>query len=63
MNTNNNIGKHLWWLSVVFISYLLIGSFIISRDIVELIYLLTLYAFLIVDKILEVRKKSHSKEE
>ena len=60
MTTESNAGKCVWCLSVVFISYLLIGSFIVSRDILELVYLIILYSCLIIQKVLN--KKNSLKE-
>lgn len=63
MTTNNDTAKYLWMLSVVFISYLLIGSFIVSRDYFELTYLLILYASIIVTKLLHKRVENHTLNE
>ena len=63
MTTKRNTGKCLWCWSVVFISYLLIGSFIVSGNILDLIYLVTLYSCLIIQKIIDVKKGSSSEDE
>jgi len=50
MTTNKNIGKCLWISVVMFVTYLLLGSFVVSKNILELAYLIILYAFLGVAK-------------
>ena len=52
MTIENNVGKYLWILAVSFITFLLLGSFILSRNLLELAYLIVLYAFLITIKII-----------
>ena len=39
MITNKNIEKYLWISTILFITYLLLGSFIVSRDLLDLGYL------------------------
>lgn len=51
METYKNCEKYLLLLALVFISFLLIGSFIVSRDYLDIVYLVTLYTFLIIGKI------------
>jgi len=51
MTTNKNVERYLWVSAVVFITYLFLGSFIVSGNLLELIYLIILYAFIIVVKI------------
>ena len=51
MTTNKNVERYLWISAVSFITFLLLGSFILSRNLLELAYLIILYAFLIVVKI------------
>ena len=51
METYKNNEKYLLLLALVFITFLLIGSFIVSRDYLDIIYLVTLYTFLIIGKI------------
>ena len=48
---NSSVEKYLWILSVSFITYLFLGSFIISRNISDLIYLILLYAVITLVKI------------
>ena len=58
METYKNNEKYLLLLALVFITFLLIGSFIVSRDYLDIVYLITLYTFLIIGKI-----KSKSEDE
>ena len=51
METYDKCEKYLLLLALVFISFLLIGSFIVSRDYLDIVYLITLYTFLIVGRI------------
>ena len=44
MITNKSIGKYLWISAVLFVTYLFLGSFIVSRNLSDLIYLAILYA-------------------
>lgn len=53
MSTNKNIEKCLWIFAVAFITYLLLGSFVVSKDLLDLGYLVVLYLFWILN-----RKKS-----
>ena len=56
MSNNKNVERYLWISAVMFVTYLLLGSFIVSKNYLELGYLITLYVFLIIDK-LSNRKK------
>lgn len=47
MTTKKNVGKYLWITAVAFITYLLLGSFIVCKDITELLYLVILYLSII----------------
>ncbi len=55
MTKNKNIEKYLWMVTVLFITYLLVGSFIESSNFLDVIYLIVLYIFIIFTKI--VNKK------
>ena len=48
----------LWRVSVVFITYLLLGSFIISNDLCDLAYLIIFYGFIITANIVDKKDKS-----
>ena len=50
MTINKNVEKVLWMFSVMFITYLLVGSFIVSRNILDIVYLVILYTSMIVIK-------------
>lgn len=45
--TSKNIEKYLWRLAVCFMTYLLLGSFIVGKNLFDLCYLILLYAFMI----------------
>lgn len=47
MITSKNVDKYLWITSLIFITYLFIGSFIVSRDWLDLGYLIILYSFIV----------------
>lgn len=51
MGTEDKSGKYLLLYALAFITILLIGSFVVSRDYLDIVYLITLYAFLIIGKI------------
>ena len=51
METYKNNEKYLLLLALTFLTFLLIGSFIVSRDYLDIVYLVTLYTFLIIGKI------------
>lgn len=48
MITNKNREKYLVISAIVFITYLLLGSFVVSKNILELIYLVVFYVFITV---------------
>ena len=56
MTIENNVGKYLWILAVSFITFLLLGSFILSGNLLELVYLIILYAFIIIIKIVSIKQ-------
>ena len=56
MTTNKNIEKYLWITTVVFVTYLFLGSFVVSRNFYELVYLMILYSFIGVVKIVNRKK-------
>jgi len=56
MTTNKNVEKYLWVLVVMFVTYLFLGSFIVSRNISDLAYLIVLYSAIIIAKINEKKK-------
>ena len=49
--TENSIGKYLWMSVVMFVTYLFLGSFIISKNLFDIIYLAVLYFFIVISKI------------
>lgn len=51
METYDKCEKYLMLLALIFVTFLLIGSFIVSRDYLDIVYLVILYAFLITGKI------------
>ena len=48
MTNNKNVEKYLWITAVVFVTYLLLGSFVVSKNFFELGYLVIFYMFIIV---------------
>ena len=58
METYDKCEKYLLLLALIFVTFLLIGSFIASGNYIDIIYLVTLYTFLIIGKI-----KSKSEDE
>ncbi|MBQ9072092.1 MAG: hypothetical protein IJY25_02935 [Bacilli bacterium] len=56
MTTNKNIEKYLWITTVVFVTYLFLGSFVVSRNFYELVYLIILYSFMCAVKIIDRKK-------
>lgn len=56
MTTNKNIEKYLWVSAVLFITYLFFGSFIVSKDLLDLFYLIILYSFMGIVKIISRNK-------
>ena len=51
MTTNKSVGQYLWITAVLFMTYLLLGSFIIERNMSYILYLLILYGTIVLDKI------------
>lgn len=51
MITNKNVEKRLWMFVVMFITYLFLGSFLVSKNLYDLVFLLLLYTFLICTKL------------
>ena len=56
MATNKNVERYLWISTVMFVTYLFLSSFIVSKDLLELGYLVVLYTFIIIAKIIDNRK-------
>ena len=56
MTTDKNVGKYLWITTVLFITYLFLGSFIISKNLSDLLYLIILYSTIVVVKIESIKK-------
>lgn len=56
MITNKSIERYLWISTVMFITYLLVGSFVVSRDLLDLAYLVILYVFILISKIVDRNK-------
>ena len=56
MTTNKRVERYLWISAVMFVTYLLLSSFIVSRNFLELGYLVILYVFMIVVKIVNKRE-------
>lgn len=56
MTTNKNVERYLWISAVMFVTFLLSGSFIISRNFLELAYLITLYVFIIIVKLISSKE-------
>ena len=53
MTNNKNVERYLWISTVVFVTYLLLGSFIVSKNLLDLAYLIILYVILISVKLLD----------
>ena len=47
MITNNKYDKYLLISAIAFITYLLLGSFVVSKNFVELGYLVMFYMFIV----------------
>lgn len=45
--TENSMGKYLWMSVVMFVTYLFLGSFIISKNMFDILYLIILYLCII----------------
>ncbi len=56
MVTNKNIERYLWIATIVFITYLFLGSFIVSGNFLDLFYLVILYLIIIITKIVSKNK-------
>ncbi len=56
MTTDKSIEKYLWMSVVMFLTYLFLGSFIVSYDLLDLAYLLILYLFIGIVKIINKKK-------
>lgn len=56
MTNNKNVERYLWISAVVFVTYLLLGSFIVSKNFLDLAYLIILYVFIIFIKIADKKK-------
>lgn len=56
MTTNKNIERYLWIISVLFITYLFLGSFIVSGNFLDLGYLVILYLFIGIIKLVSKNK-------
>ena len=56
MTANKNIEKYLCISAVMFITYLFLGSFIVSKDFFDLGYLIVLYGFIFTIKIINCKK-------
>ena len=48
MLTNKKSEKYLLIMIIVFITYLLVGSFVVSRSFLELIYLIIFYSVIVI---------------
>ncbi len=51
MISNKSIEKYLWASVVIFVTYLFLGSFIVSRNLLDLAYLIILYTFMVIVKV------------
>ncbi|MBR6690985.1 MAG: hypothetical protein IKL65_06600 [Bacilli bacterium] len=51
MSNNKNVERYLWISAVMFVTYLLLGSFIVSKNYLDLAYLIILYIFLVIAKL------------
>jgi hypothetical protein len=56
MTNSKNVEMYLWITAVVFVTYLLLSSFIVSKNYLELGYLIVLYGFLITARIINKKK-------
>jgi len=56
MTNNKNVEMYLWISAVVFVTYLLLSSFIVSKNYLELGYLIVFYGFLITARIINKKK-------
>lgn len=51
MTIEKNASKYLWISAVTFITYLLLGSYIISKNLLDLLYLIFFYTILILNRV------------
>lgn len=51
METYDKCEKYLLLLALLIITFLLVGSFIVSKNYLDIMYLITLYIFLVVGRI------------
>lgn len=56
MTNETHIDKYLWITLLIFVTYLLLGSFVVSRNFLDIAYLFILYSFIIMSKIQLKRK-------
>lgn len=56
MTTNKGVEKYLWVSAVLFVTYLFIGSFIVSKNFFDLGYLIILYLFIFINKFISRKK-------
>ena len=56
MITNKSIEKYLWISILIFLTYLFLGSFIVSCDFLDLAYLLIIYLFIGTVKLINRKK-------
>lgn len=56
MTNNKNVERYLWISAVMFVTYLLLGSFIVGKNYLDLMYLIVLYGFILYAKILNRKK-------
>ena len=56
MTINKNVERYLWISAVLFITYLLLSSYVVSGNLLELIYLILLYAFIVIVKIISSKE-------
>ena len=53
MTSNKNIEKYLWISVVLFITYLLLGSFLVSKNLYDLLYLIFFYSIVVFIKVVK----------
>lgn len=53
MITENSTGRYLFISVLGFVTYLFLGSFIVSKNFLDLAYLITFYVFMIAIKIID----------
>lgn len=56
MTSNKNVERYLWISAVMFVTYLLLSSFIVSKNFLDLAYLIILYIFIICVKLVDRKK-------